>query len=199
MSGVAAEERRILATYYKERGIGMSIVVSGTGDLAGFHVLPISRPLFIKYVNAANAMHIAYGMGHKDARPGAYPPHYTSIDCSGFFRTLLDYSTFGATSVMPDGSSNEADWLRGLGLKRHAITSAADYAAAVNNADIHIRACFHHPGGNGDDPTGHVWCVFKNGSGEVVTAESHGGVGVSSRPWNTPVLEAICDEVFVLI
>ena len=179
-----------------------NITKPGSGDLTGFRVLTIDMAKMYSYINEAIARRIKYLMGAKDHKLGTNPPDYSKIDCSGFAQAVLAVATNGATiGHMPEGSYDQDDWCKAAGFKHHAVTSAEDYIRAVGAVDNHPRICFHHSGGRGNDPTGHVWLALRsnNGTGSVVVSfESYGGNGPGSRPINHQWFCDHCDDIYVL-
>lgn len=137
-------------------------------------VMKIDRNKLDQYIQACIDQGVTYGLGDKDPILGAFPPDYESIDCSGFMRALIHYSTDGEVT-MPDGSWNQLDWLIAQGFPQ------VNFDTCVENDDS-IRICVYEQPGH----TGHVWLVM-NG----ITYESHGHAGPSHRDWNNQVLAGI--------
>lgn len=82
------------------------------------------------------------------------------IDCSGYVRWILHRAT-GDDLVIPDGSVNQADWCREVGLKSSTVGLCGESDGAVRLAQ------WSNPGG-----VGHIALVH-NGQ----TIESHGKAG----------------------
>lgn len=119
---------------------------------------------------------VAYGMNHKAPKMTCDSSEIDSIDCSGFVRYALYKSSIDDGFSMPDGSVQIHAWCASLGLGK------IDYKNLIytvnDNKRLFIAFLEPHNG-----HAGHVWFVFKG-----KTMESHGGVGVDSRSWDTPIL-----------
>jgi len=76
---------------------------------------------------------------------------------------------------MPDGSVNQHDWCDSQKLPKLAYPNVGKPDATGKLFIGFIQPAHGHPG--------HVWLVHN-----ATTLESHGGVGVDSRPWNSRVL-----------
>jgi hypothetical protein len=114
-----------------------------------------------------------------------------NIDCSGLVRYALHYATKGALRI-PDGSQRQREWcedMARLGLL-HPVGRYADAAKHMTGKRLFI--CFIKPFTNGCGPVGHVWLLSQYDDGDngtpAGTLESHGGVGVNSRAWNSRTL-----------
>ena len=119
---------------------------------------------------------INYRLGEKDPNTGF-------LDCSGWIHYACE--RYAPTWAMPDGSYNQMDWctrqqLRGVKYSEAAHADAARlFIAFITADDTHN--------------IGHVW--FLN-YGE--TMECHGGGGIDSRDWDTPVLLTEVSHCFEL-
>jgi hypothetical protein len=103
------------------------------------------------------------------------------IDCSGYFRLALYWSTTPAT-VAPDGSSMQREWCERMGFKK--LDHYSDVQYATHDAS-RLFACFLAPLvlRGVTLKAGHVWFVHQG-----KTIESRGSrIGVSSRHWNQNV------------
>jgi hypothetical protein len=166
----------------------LKITPATAGPLTGFATLNINLSLMLAYIAAAMSKGVQYGFGAKDPNLGTWPIDYHSIDCSGFVRAALAYSTHGQTQRydMPDGSFLEADWFAAQGFKKTSYDMTA-------NVDEHVRVAIHRPNGHGGDPIGHIWLIFKGQS-----IESYGGHGPGRRAWNHQWFVDHVDECYVL-
>ena len=114
---------------------------------------------------------VHYGLGAKIPSISAVPGvDFTKVDCSGFVRAAVMRATH-PTVNFPDGSVTQHDWIKS---KSFAPTTI-DEAQLV---DGKVRIGFLEPQDSGEH-IGHV-VLIRNGK----TAESHGGVGPDSRPFN---------------
>jgi cell wall-associated NlpC family hydrolase len=116
---------------------------------------------------------VRYEMGAKPAL-GSDSSTFSLSDCSGWVRWVLDR----AGLLIPDGSAGQHEWCQ-------ANLRKVSYSDAATLADpSRLFIAFIAP-----EPIGHVWLL---NAGK--TMECHGGgVGVSSRPWDTPILlHAVC-------
>jgi hypothetical protein len=111
----------------------------------------------------------AYGLGSKAPSLGADADSYDAIDCSGESRVLAYHGTNGAL-VLPDGSYTQHQWC--IDQKLHTV----DYRDIGKYGKGRLFIAFENPA-----PIGHVWLV--DGT-KLVTLESHGHAGPSSRPWD---------------
>lgn len=128
-----------------------------------------------KLVEVFDHMHLKptpYVWGEKAPSMTCDSSEIKGIDCSGFSRYAICKASDGVTDI-GDGSQQQMEWFEGN------PNNATEYRKAGLTKDrlfiAFIKAANGHPG--------HVWFVL-NG----FTMESHGGVGVSSRVWDTPVL-----------
>lgn len=119
---------------------------------------------------------VKYSFGAKAPNLDADSHTITEIDCSGFVRFVLHRAANGGFT-MPDGSVNQREWIEAHGW--HELNQYSDVQYAKDDP-TRLFIAFLDPKGN---KPGHVWLI-RGG----VTMESHGGVGVDSRPWNTPAL-----------
>lgn len=111
---------------------------------------------------------VKYKLGAKPAL-GSDSSSFALSDCSGWTRWALDRS--GLT--LPDGSAEQHEWCA-------AHLREVHYKDAGTLADpSRLFIAFIAPG-NG---IGHVWLLNAGAS-----LECRGHTGVSSRPWNSPVL-----------
>lgn len=126
---------------------------------------------------------VKYGLGAKAPHLDIDPGKIKKIDCSGFVRYAI-YQATGGQLKIPDGSQNQRAWCDDQGLHR-----LAQYKDVLYVNEKRIFLAFIRPGHNGCGPVGHVWFITSlDGDNVPDTMESHGGVGVDSRPWNYPVL-----------
>jgi hypothetical protein len=100
----------------------------------------------------------------------------SGLDCSGWTQYGFAKST-GPMVEVPEGSVDQHDWCDEHGLKRLAHYSDVQYAAKDPSR---LFWCFIEP--HGDKP-GHTFFVRAG-----MTMESHGGVGIDSRPWDCSAL-----------
>ena len=108
-----------------------------------------------------------------------------AIDCSGFSRYAVAKSTKQQT-IIPDGSFYQRLWCEQQGLHKLSQYSDVQYAASDPSR---VFICFIEP--NSHESIGHVFFVCAG-----VTYESHGGIGVDSRAWDTQVLKDNTSETF---
>ena len=89
-------------------------------------------------------------------------------------------------------SSDLNDWVGKQGLKHYGPDKAhMAYQSIGGNKDNYLRIAFCRA--SPAETIGHVWLLW-NG----FTMESSGGVGPHSRPFDTPVLERIISDFYVL-
>ena len=143
-----------------------------------YHALPVDLDKLHTRLANDIARLVRYTLGAKalEGHLSDYPGAYKFIDCSGWVRAAIAYSTkdaIGGSIIIPDGSVVQHDWFSNNGFK------LTDYSNAELE-DNHLRIAFIAPTAN---EAGHVWLIL-NGK----TLESHGGTGPASRAWNTPVL-----------
>lgn len=144
--------------------------------------IPIDRQRLIKRMMAAFAC-VKYELGAKP-RLGSLPgAGFTTADCSGFLRWLINAASYGKVKIPPGGSVIQRDWCIKQGFKRTSYDNCA-------LEDSRLRIAFINPGGG---KIGHVWLVI-NGQ----TIESYGSHGAGRRPWDTSVLKKNVDYCFVL-
>jgi cell wall-associated NlpC family hydrolase len=115
-----------------------------------------------------------YGLGAKAPSLTVDSINIHKIDCSGFTRYAIARAT-DQKLIIPDGSVNQHDWCEEQGLHK------VDYPNVAIADDSRLFIAFIPPAPSGHP--GHVW--FINGGN---TMESHGGVGVSTRHWDNPIL-----------
>ena len=145
---------------------------------------PISKSLFMTvFKNMVNR--VKYQLGAKAPYLACDTSLIHAIDCSGEVRYLTAKSTNQQT-IMPDGSFYQRLWCEQQQLHKLAQYSDVQYAA---NDPSRLFICFIEP--NAHESIGHVFFVCAG-----VTYESHGGVGVGSRPWDTPVLLNNASEAY---
>jgi cell wall-associated NlpC family hydrolase len=127
---------------------------------------------------------VLYDFGGKAADLDMDSHGIEDIDCSGFVRFAL-HRAGGPT--LPDGSVNQHAWC-----EEHALYQVEKYSDLRHTVKDKSRLfiCFIPPKGR---KAGHVWLV-RGG----FTYESHGGVGVDARKWNTGVLYRNCTAVYEL-
>ncbi len=122
---------------------------------------------------------VKYGLGAKAPYLDIGPSKIKKIDCSGFVRYALYQATNGKLTI-PDGSWHQREWCEDKNL--HKLTK---YSDVLNITDRRLFIAFIKPHANGCGPVGHVWFVTKLNEDNIPdTMESHGGVGINSRPWN---------------
>lgn len=119
---------------------------------------------------------VTYSLGGKADALNEDSHDIDEIDCSGFVRYAVAKATNSAV-IMPDGSSVQHDWCDNQGLHKLAQYSNVQYGKDDPNR---LFIGFIQPAGG---HPGHVWLIYKG-----KTLESHGGAGVSSRDWDTPIL-----------
>ena len=117
---------------------------------------------------------VGYSLGAKAPSMTCDSSQIHKIDCSGFVRYAIARATEQAV-VMPDGSVNQHDWCDSQKLPKLAYPNVGKPDATGKLFIGFIQPAHGHPG--------HVWLVHN-----ATTLESHGGVGVDSRPWNSRVL-----------
>lgn len=141
---------------------------------------------------------VAYGLGAKAPSLDCQPSRIRRIDCSGWVRYGLFQATNGQLTI-PDGSWNQREWCEEM-TRRGAIRQIANYADTnryITNKRLFIA--FIKPFTNGCGKVGHVWFVSQyDADSDADTMESHGGVGINSRPWNTRTLRNQVFSVYEL-
>jgi cell wall-associated NlpC family hydrolase len=163
---------------------------------------PINKSLLISLSAQLERRGVKYGYGakadDKQTNPRSTgqlstpPDTIDQIDCSGFSRYIL-YQTAGWR--IPDGSQNQREWCENNQLVK--LATYADVNDDVGGEALYIA--FIKPYTNGCGSIGHVWFVYKPGDGQgAETFESHGGVGVDSRKWDTTILLKEAFEAFKL-
>lgn len=162
---------------------------------AQYQTLLLPARSLIALTHECQARGVGYALGAKAPEPVfkgqrlTAPPPFTAIDCSGFFRFAL-YACAGRV-VVPDGSSNQNDWLRTGSFKHHEVTGDPQGYAAANPSDGRLRVCVCRR--EDGHAYGHIWFTW-NGR----TYESYGGHGPGSRAVVNGILEHLCDDVYVL-
>jgi len=125
---------------------------------------------------------VGYGLGSKAPTLSAVPGRgFHAIDCSGFVRWALYQA---GHCILPDGSVNQHDWIKGNGFKQSDVASGELLDGAV-------RIAFLSPVDGGG--VGHV-VLIHNGK----TFESHGHYGPDRRPWTGDAWQGRC-AVYVLM
>lgn len=141
---------------------------------------PINLKLLQTYAHLMMRRGVGYKMGAKARTLSVPPTAIYRIDCSGFFRWIV-YNSTAPRLLIPDGSWNQRAWcedrLPRVDYRRVYDDPGKLYAAFMNPL----------PG-----VAGHVWWV-----NDRETFESHGGIGVDSRPWNHRPLPQEVDYCFV--
>lgn len=126
---------------------------------------------------------VRYGLGAKI--PLSRKPtdsKITRVDCSGWFRYGLYWATEGKLKV-PDGSQMQRAWCEQMAAK--GVLKKKNYKDLPMADESRLFVAFIKPFTNGCGSVGHVWFVSKINADMVPdTMESHGGVGINSRPWN---------------
>ena len=116
---------------------------------------------------------VKYKLGAKPAL-GSEAATFALSDCSGFVRWALDH----AGLTLPDGSATQHEWCAA-----HLREVHYKEAGALTDPS-RLFIAFIAPGHG----IGHVWLLNAGAS-----LECRGHKGVSSRPWNNPVLlNAVC-------
>jgi hypothetical protein len=114
---------------------------------------------------------VRYGLGAKVPSDHAVPgAGFARVDCSGFVRAAIRRSTH-PVAAFPDGSVTQHDWVKAKGFETSSITDG-------RLSDGKVRIAFLEPK-DSPEHIGHV-VLIRNGR----TAESHGGVGPDSRPFD---------------
>lgn len=156
-----------------------------------FKTMPLDIAKVFQLIHTLQAEGVRYGLGakaveHHEFPIFDYPPSLPDgrIDCSGFMREALYHGTAGVV-LLPDGSSNQGDFLRDQDYKRSTYDNCL-------LRDGHTRICIARAGGN-CGRIGHIWGCY-----DGMTFESHGGAGPASRPADNPLLREIVDEVYVV-
>ena len=174
-----------------------SILTGKASSVAGFASVALDVGKLLDALRACEARGVSYGLGSKAPEHTSgpyvfdYPPTFNAVDCSGWIRWAIYHATGGAL-LIPDGSANQNDWAGQQGLKHYGPDNAhVMYQSVGGNKDNYLRVAFCRA--NPTEPIGHVWLLF-NG----FTMESSGGVGPHSRPFDTPVLERIITDLYVL-
>jgi hypothetical protein len=130
------------------------------------------------------------GAGNPRAHQGLWsaPAAIDALDCSGAVRYLL-FQASGGALLLPDGSQMQRAWC-----EEHAQSGALHQLAHYSDANRYGTArrlflAFIVPHCHGCGPVGHVWLVARpDENAAAVTRESHGGVGIGSRRWDSPTL-----------
>ena len=174
-----------------------SILTGKASTVAGFASLDLDVGKLLDALRACEARGVVYGLGSKAAEHAGqkyvfdYPPTFGSVDCSGWSRWAIYHATGGAL-LIPDGSANQNDWAGQQGFKHYGPDKAhVTYQSIGGNKDNYLRMAFCRA--SASETIGHVWFTLN-----AFTLESHGGVGPSSRPFDTPVLERIISDLYVL-
>lgn len=134
----------------------------------------------------------SYKLGGKlsmKVAPGAHKPR--RVDCSG----LMDYLLSRNGLDVPDGSQNQLAFFERLA-KEGKVHELAQYSDVTYGDPGRLFIAFIKVNTNGAGKIGHVWLVHKDDDGSVETMESHGGVGVNSRPWNHGPLKRMVYKTF---
>ena len=173
------------------------IVTGNASTIAGFSSVSLDVGKLLDALRACEARGVVYGLGSKAPEHSGqkyvfdYPPTFSAIDCSGWVRWAIYHAT-GGVLLIPDGSANQNDWAGQQGFKHYGPSAAhTAYQSVGGNKDNYLRACFCRA--SPSEPIGHVWLLWN-----AFSLESHGGVGPSSRAWDTPVLSRIVSDVYVL-
>lgn len=123
------------------------------------------------FLQACQAARVGYALGAKVPDDNSVPGRdFTTVDCSGFVRAAVHRAT-DPTVPFPDGSVVQQDWVRAKGF---ACVGVGDGMLA----DGKVRIAFLNPQ-DSQGGVGHVVLVCN-----AFTAESHGGVGPDSRPFD---------------
>ena len=138
---------------------------------------------------------VKYGLGDKVIPLTKTPAQIRKVDCSGYVRYLLFQSTDNNYRVI-DGSQNQRAWAEagGDGLIKKKVEYKNLFLPEVMADEDRLFIAFIKPHTNGAGAIGHVWLIH---AGETI--ESHGGVGVNSRPVNTRVLRNLVYSAYELV
>jgi len=140
--------------------------------------MPVSLAL-VKECFAHTVGRVKYKLGAKPAL-GSDSSTFSLSDCSGLVRWALDRAGFR----IPDGSATQHEFCA-------AHLREVHYKDAATLADpSRLFIAFIAPNGG----IGHVW-LLQGGTAQTPgrTMECHGGgVGVSSRLYDTPALHNVC-------
>jgi hypothetical protein len=135
--------------------------------------LPIDWSKVAAFLTACETSHprVTYGLGAKVPSDTAVPgTDFTHVDCSGFVRAAIRRST-NPKSGFPDGSVTQHEWVAAHGFQSVPLADG-------KRTDGKVRIAFLDPHDT-SSKIGHV-VLIRNGK----TAESHGGVGPDSRPFD---------------
>lgn len=158
-----------------------------------FNIEPINLALLETVFDRLQIRGVSYGLGAKAPSLDCDTSEIDRIDCSGWSRYGIAKAT-NQKLIIPDGSQNQREWCENSGL--HRLGKYADVTYATPRR---LFICFIKPDTNGCGPVGHVWFVSQlDGDSVPDTMESHGGVGINSRPWNTRVLKREAYSAFEL-
>lgn len=132
----------------------------------------------VKFLNIFNNMKgkVGYSLGAKAESMTQDSHDIKEIDCSGFIRFAL-YKSVSDLKGLPDGSVQIHSWCKQQGF--YKLNSYHDIVHTVKDPNRLFLAFLEPSGGH----PGHIWTIYMG-----KTQESHGGVGVSSRPWDSKVL-----------
>lgn len=161
--------------------------------MATTQIIPVELAKVVEIYRNMKANHVSYDLGGKAPKLDMDSHGIEDIDCSGFVRFCI-YRATDPHMTIPDGSWMQREWCEAANL--HKLSNYRD----VCQADPSRLFIAFIPPKSGK--AGHVWFVTKalskNATSQPMTMESHGGVGVNSRPWNTSVLLRNCDAVYEL-
>lgn len=150
-----------------------------------YPTLPVDYHALAAYLEACQSRHIGYGLGAKADSDGhalaEFPPRYAQIDCSGFVRAALAYSSGVA---IPDGSVVQHAWFQSRGFK------ASDRLSLLRIDGI-LRIAFIRP--TRLRKIGHVYLCRNR-----ATLESWGGHGPGSRSPLAHALRAGATDVYAV-
>ena len=133
--------------------------------------------------NKLHTQGVKYGWGAKAPSLDAQCSEIKRLDCSGFVQFAIAKAS-DQKVILPEGSVQQHDWCKTQNLYKLA---GYDNLLYTIKDPFRLFIAFIVPSNH----PGHVWLEYMG-----KTLESHGGVGVDSRKWNTPVLynNAIADN-----
>ena len=170
-------------------------VATATTCLAclGFNFVPVDMARLVDFKARAYASSIQYLWAGKDPNVGSGAIDFKAgIDCSGWFRTLVNYITHGILDP-GDGSYNQGHDLIDLGFRHFSIGSESEYLDHATANDNLFRVGFHWPNGRNGDSVGHVFPIMHDH-----TSESYGGHGPGERPAEHSWFLQHCDLIVVI-
>lgn len=131
-------------------------------------LIPFDVAVLKKFTAECIAAQVGYGWGDK-IKHGAVPGvGFTETDCSGFVDEAV-WRASGGELDLPAGSWAEEEAIKAAGFEPCSVSDG-------NLLDGAVRIAFYP--GVGKAPVRHVVLIVND-----KTSESHGSVGVDSRPW----------------